>query len=37
MGNGWTEVPDPYAKAAGVNGKRAAIIELTKTNPEGWA
>ncbi|HEX5653305.1 MAG TPA: type I pullulanase [Chitinophagaceae bacterium] len=30
------EVPDPYAKAAGVNGKRALVIDLTSTNPEGW-
>lgn len=36
-GKWMNEVPDPYAKAAGVNGKRAAIIDLMKTNPEGWA
>lgn len=30
------EVPDPYAKAVGVNGKRAVVINLKKTNPERW-
>ena len=27
---------DPYAKACGVNGKRSMVIDLKKTNPEGW-
>lgn len=31
------EVPDPYAKAVGANGKRAQVIDLKKTNPSGWA
>ena len=30
------EVPDPYAKIVGVNGKRAMIEDLKKTNPAGW-
>lgn len=30
------EVPDPYAKAVGVNGKRALVADLSKTNPSGW-
>ena len=30
------DVPDPYAKAVGVNGNRAMIIDLKKTNPAGW-
>ena len=30
------EVPDPYAKAVGTNGKRAMIIDLKATNPAGW-
>ncbi|MBL7740305.1 MAG: type I pullulanase [Chitinophagaceae bacterium] len=30
------EVPDPYVKAVGVNGKRGMIIDLKKTNPAGW-
>jgi pullulanase len=30
------DVPDPYAKALGTNGKRAMIIDLNKTNPAGW-
>jgi len=29
-------VPDPYAKAAGVNGKRAMVIDLQQTDPSGW-
>lgn len=31
-----TEACDPYAKAVGVNGDRAAIIDLEATNPKGW-
>lgn len=31
------ETPGVWAKAVGVNGKRAAIIEFANTNPEGWA
>ena len=31
------ETLDPYARAAGVNGKRGMIIDLASTNPEGWA
>ncbi len=31
------EAVDPYAKAVGVNGKRAMIIDLDKTDPTGWA
>lgn len=31
------ETPDPYAKAAGVNGRRGQIIDLATTNPPGWA
>ena len=30
------ETPGMWVKATGVNGKRAAIIDLTETNPEGW-
>lgn len=30
------EVPDPYAKAVGINGKRAMVVDLDATNPEGW-
>lgn len=30
------EVPDPYAKATGVNGKRAMVIDLAATDPPGW-
>lgn len=30
------ETPGVWAKAVGVNGQRAAIIDFAKTNPEGW-
>ena len=30
------EACDPYARATGVNGQRAMIIDLASTNPEGW-
>ncbi len=33
----WRETPGIFAKAVGVNGHRAAIIDLSKTNPDGWA
>lgn len=31
------ETPGVWAKAAGTNGQRAAIIDFAATNPEGWA
>lgn len=31
-----SEIVDPYVKAVGINGIRGAIIDLEKTNPEGW-
>ena len=31
-----TEACDPYAKATGVNGARAMVINLDSTDPEGW-
>ncbi len=34
MGRG--ECPGVFAKAVGVNGKRAAIIDMSQTNPVGW-
>ena len=30
------ETPGVWAKAVGINGNRAAIIDFAKTNPEGW-
>ncbi|HHT05309.1 MAG TPA: type I pullulanase [Hydrogenispora sp.] len=30
------EVVDPYARAAGVNGDRGMVVDLDRTNPEGW-
>ncbi len=30
------EAVDPYARAVGVNGKRAMVIDLASTNPTGW-
>lgn len=30
------EACDPYARATGVNGKRAMVIDLDSTDPSGW-
>lgn len=30
------EVPDPYAKAVGANGKRGMIVDFNATNPADW-
>lgn len=30
------EVVDPYAKAVGVNGLTSMVVDLERTNPEGW-
>lgn len=35
-GNWMDETPGIWAKATGTNGKRAAIVNLSETNPEGW-
>lgn len=35
-GNWKDETPGVWAKAVGVNGKRAAIINLAETDPEDW-
>ena len=31
------ETPGIYNRAAGVNGMRAAVVDLAATNPQGWA
>lgn len=37
IGGRWMlPVPDPYAKATGVNGKRAQVVDMSTTNPPGW-
>jgi pullulanase len=37
VNNNWlAEVPDPYAKAVGTDGKRAVVVDLSDTNPIGW-
>ena len=33
---GTQEAVDPYAKAAGVNGMRGMVVDLSLTAPEGW-
>ena len=33
---GTQEAVDPYAKAAGVNGNRGMVVDLTLTDPKGW-
>jgi len=35
-GNITSEVIDPYATAAGVNGDRGMVINFDENNPEGW-
>lgn len=30
------ETADPYAQAAGVNGRRSMVVDLVSTDPEGW-
>lgn len=30
------EAVDPYVKAATINGKRGVILDLSRTNPDGW-
>ncbi|MDX1938968.1 MAG: type I pullulanase [Saprospiraceae bacterium] len=34
--NWLAEVPDPYAKAVGVNGNRGMVLDFSETNPDGW-
>ena len=36
LGDVQNEACDPYARTTGVNGKRAMVIDLEATNPEGW-
>lgn len=36
VGAQWNEAADPYAKAVAVNGDRAAVIDMRRTDPEGW-
>ena len=33
---GTQEAVDPYAKTAGLNGNRGMVVDLSRTNPEGW-
>ena len=36
VGGEWCETADPYAKAAGVNGRRSMAVNLKRTDPAGW-
>ena len=36
LGDEQNEACDPYARTTGVNGKRAMVIDLDSTDPEGW-
>lgn len=37
IGDKWLdETPGIYAQAVGVNGMRAMVLEMQKTNPDGW-
>ena len=33
---GTQDAVDPYAKAVGLNGERGMVVDLSKTNPDGW-
>lgn len=35
-GDSWIEAGDPYATACGCNSKRCMVVDLSRTNPEGW-
>ncbi len=37
VGGETVETIDPYARAAGVNGKRGMVVDLDSTDPTGWA
>ncbi len=37
VGGQTAEACDPYARTTGVNGKRAMVIDLSSTDPAGWA
>ena len=37
VGNQTNEAVDPYARAVGVNGNRAMVVNLDLTDPENWA
>ena len=37
LGGSLVEACDTYARTTGVNGKRAMVIDLDSTDPEGWA
>lgn len=36
VGDVYNEAVDPYAKAIGVNGNRAMVIDMEATNPDNW-
>lgn len=36
IGGSTNEAVDVYAKAVGVNGERGMVVDLERTNPEGW-
>lgn len=36
QGRWLAETPGIYAKAVGTNGRRAAVIEMSQTDPQGW-
>lgn len=36
MDDRYTNTADPYARACSCNGMRSMVVELEKTNPDGW-
>ncbi|BDQ00386.1 type I pullulanase [Aquiluna sp. KACHI24] len=37
LGGVWSEAVDPYVRAATINGEKGVVIDLSTTNPAGWA
>ncbi|WP_406566357.1 type I pullulanase [Jeotgalibacillus aurantiacus] len=37
IGDEWREAVDPYVRSTSVNGDKGAVIDLDRTNPEGWS
>ena len=37
FGAKWNEAVDPYARAATINGALGVVVDLSATNPAGWA
>ncbi|WP_435390790.1 type I pullulanase [Jeotgalibacillus haloalkalitolerans] len=36
IGDEWREAVDPYVRSTSVNGDKGAVLDLDRTNPDGW-